>query len=291
MSATERPSRVDPITLSVIWGSLQSITVEVGTTVHRTAHSPAGPRGPGLLRLPLRSARAAWSPRARTARVTWGRCRSPPRTRWRPSGRSAPAGRRGAVQQPLPRLRALPDFFMSPARVHRRRAGSSGSSPTSSTTPTWAVCGPGSQAVEGVFDYFQEGLHVPPVKPWKGGEEQEDILAIILANTRMAEVDAGRPARPAELAPRRASSDGRARRAGTATRSSRRRWPRSWTGPRPRCARRSGRSRTESTCSRTTWTTRGPARQPMRLAVDGHRPRRRHPDRLRRHGTARPSRG
>ncbi len=46
---------------------------------------------------------------------------------------------------------------------------------------------PGSQAVEGVFDYFQEGLHVPPVKPWKGGEEQEDILAIILANTRMAE--------------------------------------------------------------------------------------------------------
>jgi N-methylhydantoinase B/oxoprolinase/acetone carboxylase alpha subunit len=38
-----------------------------------------------------------------------------------------------------------------------------------------------------VFDYFQEGLHVPPVKPWKGGEEQEDILAIILANTRMAE--------------------------------------------------------------------------------------------------------
>ena len=46
---------------------------------------------------------------------------------------------------------------------------------------------PGSQAVEGVFDYFQEGLHIPPVKPWKGGEEQEDILAIILANTRMAE--------------------------------------------------------------------------------------------------------
>src|SRR4029077_204656 len=46
---------------------------------------------------------------------------------------------------------------------------------------------PGSQAVEGVFDYFQEGLHVPPVKPWKGGEEEEDILAIILANNRMAE--------------------------------------------------------------------------------------------------------
>jgi N-methylhydantoinase B len=44
---------------------------------------------------------------------------------------------------------------------------------------------PGSQAVEGVSDWFQEGLHVPPVKPWQGGLEQEGILAIILANTRM----------------------------------------------------------------------------------------------------------
>jgi N-methylhydantoinase B len=46
---------------------------------------------------------------------------------------------------------------------------------------------PGSQAVEGVFDWFQEGLHVPPVRPWRGGQEQEDVLALILANTRMAE--------------------------------------------------------------------------------------------------------
>jgi N-methylhydantoinase B len=44
---------------------------------------------------------------------------------------------------------------------------------------------PGSQAVEGVSDYFQEGLHVPPVRPWLGGQEQPGILAIILANTRM----------------------------------------------------------------------------------------------------------
>src|SRR5262249_20855206 len=46
---------------------------------------------------------------------------------------------------------------------------------------------PGRQAVESVFDSCQEGRPVPQVKPWKGGEEQEDILAIILANTRMAE--------------------------------------------------------------------------------------------------------
>jgi N-methylhydantoinase B len=46
---------------------------------------------------------------------------------------------------------------------------------------------PGSQAVEGVFDFFQEGLHLPPVRPWQAGEEQSDVLAIILANTRMAD--------------------------------------------------------------------------------------------------------
>src|SRR5262249_19246768 len=46
---------------------------------------------------------------------------------------------------------------------------------------------PGSQAVEGVLDYFQEGLHIPPVRPWKAGHEQEDVLALILANTRTSD--------------------------------------------------------------------------------------------------------
>ena len=36
---------VDPITLSVVWGALQSVTVEVGTTVHRTAHSQQAREG------------------------------------------------------------------------------------------------------------------------------------------------------------------------------------------------------------------------------------------------------
>jgi N-methylhydantoinase B len=36
---------VDPISLSVIWGALQSITVEVGMTVHRTAHSQPAREG------------------------------------------------------------------------------------------------------------------------------------------------------------------------------------------------------------------------------------------------------
>src|SRR5439155_1517822 len=43
---------------------------------------------------------------------------------------------------------------------------------------------PGSQGVEGIFDYFQEGLRIPPTKVWKEYQEQEGIVGIIAANTR-----------------------------------------------------------------------------------------------------------
>ena len=36
---------VDPITLGVIWGALQSIAVEIGTTVHKTAYSEQAREG------------------------------------------------------------------------------------------------------------------------------------------------------------------------------------------------------------------------------------------------------
>ena len=135
---------------------------------------------------------------------------------------------------------------------------------------------PGSQAVEGVFDYFQEGLHVPPVKPWKGGEEQEDILAIIAGEHAHAGVDAGRPARPAELAPRGRAADGRSS-------------PRRYGHETVQAAMAEIMDRTEAqgargdpgdprrrrTRSRTTWTTAGPGTDADAARRDGHRPRRR----------------
>src|SRR2546430_12881214 len=38
-------SALDPITLGVVWGALQSIAVEVGTTVHKTAYSEQAREG------------------------------------------------------------------------------------------------------------------------------------------------------------------------------------------------------------------------------------------------------
>ncbi|MEK7880154.1 MAG: hydantoinase B/oxoprolinase family protein, partial [candidate division NC10 bacterium] len=46
---------------------------------------------------------------------------------------------------------------------------------------------PGSQGVVGIFDYYQEGLRIPPTKVWQEYREQEGILGIIAANTRTPE--------------------------------------------------------------------------------------------------------
>ena len=43
---------------------------------------------------------------------------------------------------------------------------------------------PGSQGVEGIFDYFQEGLRIPPTKVWTEYQEEAGVVGIIAANTR-----------------------------------------------------------------------------------------------------------
>ncbi len=179
-------NRMDPITLGVIWGGLQSITVEVGTTVHRTAHSqqaregqdfsvclfdPAGrmvaqgPYSPGHM--------GAMSFAAKNAIAAF------------PGDRLGPGD---VVLFNSPHLGSghFPDFFMIQPAFHDDGRLVGFAANILHHTDVGGMR-PGSQAVEGVSDYFQEGLHIPPVKLWKAGEEQEGILAIILANTRMAE--------------------------------------------------------------------------------------------------------
>src|SRR5262245_40284506 len=43
---------------------------------------------------------------------------------------------------------------------------------------------PGSQGVAGIFDYFQEGLRLPPTKVWSEYRENDAVVGIIAANTR-----------------------------------------------------------------------------------------------------------
>ena len=113
--------RVDPITLGVVWGALQSIAVEVGTTVHKTAYSeqaregqdfsvavfdPAGPDG--------RAGAVLAGPHGRD--VGGGAQRA-----GRPSRRDAAAGGCDLAERSAPRLRSLPGLLHHPAGVSRRR--------------------------------------------------------------------------------------------------------------------------------------------------------------------------
>jgi N-methylhydantoinase B len=179
-------TQVEPITLGVIWGALQSIAVEVGTTVHRTAHSQQaregqdfsvclfdadgrmvaqGPYSPGHM--------GAMSFAAKNAIAAF-------------PGDALRPGDVVLFNSPFLGSGHFPDFFMIQPAFHPdgRLIGF-----VANILHHTDVGGmrPGSQAVVGVSDYFQEGLHLPPVKPWQGGVEQKGIIAIILANTRMPE--------------------------------------------------------------------------------------------------------
>lgn len=176
---------VDPITLGVVWGAFHSIAVEIGTSLHRAAYSPQvregqdfsvaifdergrmvvqGPYTPGHLgamNFAVLNAIAAY-----------------PVEDLRP-------GDAILLNDPALGSGHLPDFFLTQPvffegevvafttnLVHQTDVGGSR---------------PGSQAVEGIFDYHQEGLFIPPLKLVEEGCEVEAVWKLILANTRTPE--------------------------------------------------------------------------------------------------------
>jgi N-methylhydantoinase B len=178
-------SAPDPITLGVIWGALQSIAVEIGTTVHRTAYSEQAREGQDF-------SVAVFDPRGRM--VAQGPY-SPGHM-----GAMSFAVRNALAAHPVETLRPgdaillndpllgsghLPDFFITQPAFHAGRLVGFAVNILHHTDVGGAR--PGSQAVEGIFDYFQEGLRIPPTKVWQEYREQEGIVGIIAANTRTPE--------------------------------------------------------------------------------------------------------
>jgi N-methylhydantoinase B len=176
---------IDPITLGVIWGALQSIAVEIGTTVHKTAYSeqaregqdfsvavfdaqgrmvaqgPYSPGHMGAMSFAVKNALAAF-----------------------PAGTLKP-GDAILLNDPLLGSGHLPDFFITQPAFHDGALIGFAVNILHHTD----VGGqrPGSQGVEGIFDYFQEGLRIPPTKVWSAYEENEAVIGIIAANTRTPE--------------------------------------------------------------------------------------------------------
>ncbi len=178
-------STLHPLTLSVIWGALQSIAVEIGTTVHRTAYSEQAREGQDF-------SVALFDPRGRM--VAQGPY-SPGHM-----GAMSFAVRNALAAHPAESLRPgdaillndpllgsghFPDFFITqPAFVDGQLVGFA-----VNILHHTDVGGqrPGSQGVVGIFDYFQEGLRLPPTKVWSEYRENDAVIGIIAANTRTPE--------------------------------------------------------------------------------------------------------
>ena len=175
-------ARVDPITLGVVWGALQSIAVEIGTTVHRTAYSEQAREGQDFSVAVFDAAgrmvaQGPYSPGhmgAMSFAVANALAAHPVAT--------LEPGDAILLNDPLLGSGHLPDFFVTQPVfedgeligfvvniLHHTDVGGQR---------------PGSQGVEGIFDYFQEGLRIPPTRVWRRYEEQEGIVGIIAANTR-----------------------------------------------------------------------------------------------------------
>ena len=176
---------IDPITLGVIWGALQSIAVEIGTTVHKTAYSeqaregqdfsvavfdaegrmvaqgPYSPGHMGAMSFAVKNALAAFP--ANTLK----------------------AGDAILLNDPLLGSGHLPDFFITQPAFHEGALIGFAVNILHHTDVGGSR--PGSQAVEGIFDYYQEGLRIPPTKVWSEYQENASVVGVIAANTRTPE--------------------------------------------------------------------------------------------------------
>lgn len=178
-------SALDPITLGVIWGALSSIAVEVGTTVHKTAYSEQAREGQDFSVAVFdahgrMAAQGPYSPGhmgAMSAAVRNALAAHPVET-LRP-------GDAILLNDPLLGSGHFPDFFITQPAFHEGRLVGFAVNIVHHTDVGGSL--PGSQGVEGIFDYFQEGLRIPPTKVWKEYVEQEGVVGIIAANTRTPE--------------------------------------------------------------------------------------------------------
>lgn len=173
----------DPITLGVVWGALQSICVEVGSSVQRTAYSIQAREGQDFSVAVFdaqgrMSAQGPYSPGHMGAMnfAILNFMSAFPAETLRP-------GDTLLLNDPQLGSGHFPDFLVAQPCFWRERLVGFGVNLVHHTDVGGSR--PGSQAVEGIFDWHQEGLRIPPVKIVSGGQENEAALDMIAANSRV----------------------------------------------------------------------------------------------------------
>lgn len=176
-------STIDPITLGVLWGGLQAVAEEMGLALRRTAYSEAVREG-------LDFSTAVFDARGRMIA----------------QGNFSP-GHLGAMPAVIEHVLAeypQPTFQPGDAVLLNDLYMGSGHLPDCFvTSPAFfegalvgfvvncahqvdvGGAGPGSQNVEGVREFYQEGLRILPVKFYQHGQPVLEILRLIMGNVRV----------------------------------------------------------------------------------------------------------
>jgi N-methylhydantoinase B len=181
----EKDVDVDPITLTVVWNKLISITDEMGGALRRTAFSEAVREGEDFSTgLFDRNARLIAQ-----GNFTPGHLGAMPYVarhllEYFPA-ETLKEGDTICTNDSFLGGSHFPDFFlMSPIFMDGKLIGF-----VVNTAHHVDVGGmfPGSQAVQGVTEAFQEGIRVLPVKIGENWKLNEDLLRVILGNVRLPE--------------------------------------------------------------------------------------------------------
>jgi N-methylhydantoinase B len=180
----ERTVAIDPIKFGAIWGGLIDISEESGVALRQTAFSQAVRDmddysfslfdGDGKL-----VAQGTFTP---------GHLGSMPTTvkavlkNWYPPDSLRPGD---IIIQNDPRIGTghFPDVAMIAPIFYNKEAVAYSVSIAHQTDIGGAQ--PGSQAVEGVYDMYQEGLHIPPVKLYSEDKPNKEIFNMIAENVRV----------------------------------------------------------------------------------------------------------
>jgi N-methylhydantoinase B len=179
MSAQDRPT-IDPITLEVVRNALVGIAEEAGAALRRTAYSPNIKERVDCSTAVF-DARARMVAQAEHIPVHLGSMPASVRAALDTFG-DLDEGDQVLVSDPYAGGTHLPDWTIV-APVHGPGGRLLGYAANRAHHSDVGGSAPGSMPA-GATEIFAEGLRIPPVRLHVAGEEQRDLVALLLANTR-----------------------------------------------------------------------------------------------------------
>ncbi len=175
--------RIDAITKGVVWAALQSIAEEAGQALRKTAYSQAVREGRDFSAA-LFDARGEMIAQGDFSPGHLGAMPSIVRHVMReyPPGSLGP-GDAVILNDLYMGSGHLPDFFLTTPVFHRDRLVGFVVNCAHQVDVGGAAAG--SQAVEGITEFYQEGIRILPTRLWRAGEVNREVMRLITGNVRV----------------------------------------------------------------------------------------------------------